>query len=195
MWLSKLPDPQYVYQRDEAPSFSENILFTEKINYRYSCPEHTSSFGIITVLDGDGSFTVNRKQEKLNKENFLVINSNSRLSINIPGNYSNPALLFFQSHLPGIVASSLNCTYEKLLNDPANSVHTTDFAILERLHPMHGGLRNKLLLLAELGGGSSSFAALKADIIVRSILEDMVVQNDLASKESFNINVKKDQPV
>lgn len=191
MWLSRLPDPKGVSLWNEAPSFSENILFTEKISHRYCCPEHISSFGIISVLQGDGVFAVNRKREKLGQQQFIVINSNSRLSIDIKNNHTHPALLFFQSRLPDVVAGSLQQTNEQLLDNPVDHEYPVDFAILERIHPMDTVLRNKLSLLTELGGSSSSFAALKADIIVRSILEDIVVKNGLACKESLNIEVKK----
>ncbi|HEY6504223.1 MAG TPA: AraC family transcriptional regulator [Chitinophagaceae bacterium] len=191
MWLSRLPDPKKVTLTNETPSFSENILFAEKTRERYSCPEHTCSFGLISLLNGHGQFAVNRRQEKLDKEKFLVINFNSRLSMDIPANDTDARLLFFQSQLPDVVAGSLTKTGEQLLDDPASNDHPVDFALLERLHGMNESLRNKLSLLTELGGSSSSFAALKADIIVRSILEDLVIKNNLAGRESLHIHVKK----
>lgn len=190
MWLSRLPDPHTITRSDEAPSFSENILFTEKISYRYSCPEYTSSFGLVTVLEGNGSFGINRQQTILDKEKFLVVNTHSRLSIDIDEPYTQPALLFFQAHLPHIIASSLIQTDEQLLNDHSNYT-AMDFSILECLHPMDSALRNKLSLLTELGGSSSSFASLKADILARSILEDIVIQNTMANKAADNIATKK----
>jgi AraC-like DNA-binding protein len=191
MWLSRLPDPQKINVSDEAPSFSENILFSEKLSYKYNYPEHTSSFGVIAVLEGEGLFRINGRQEKLSQEKFIIINSNSRLSINIAENHTKPALLYFKSHLPDVIASSLTKNHGQLLSDPGDNDHTIDFSILERLHTMDDGLRNKLLLLPDLGGSSSSFAALKADSIVRSILEDLVIKNNHAHLESANIVVKK----
>jgi AraC family transcriptional regulator len=191
MWISSLPDPNKISSAATPANFAENILFTQCVNEPYDYPEHNSSFALLSVLSGNGLFGLNGRKESIRQEQFLVVNSNSRLSIRITEEKTDPALLYFKTNLPKVVAASLSQSQENLLDDPSTEKDIVDFSLLEKTHRMDGSIRNKLFLLLELGGSSSSFATLKADIIVRSILEELIIKNNLSNVEALNLLVQK----
>jgi AraC family transcriptional regulator len=65
-----------------------------------------------------------------------------------------------------------------------------DFSFLERIHADEN-LHQTILSLIELGGSCSSFASLRADMIIRNLFEDLLKQNQDAYNCSQNIQAVK----
>ncbi|MBC7946728.1 MAG: helix-turn-helix transcriptional regulator [Chitinophagaceae bacterium] len=190
MWLSRMPLNQSFTSVAESFRFRENILFSEKIYQSYHCDEHYSGLGLFAMTHGVGQFNINSGHEELGPGECVVINSQSRLSMETSDEYSYPVFLLFHSELPGIVAGSLFFRDEQLLDHPAQIV-VPDLSILERVQPLDEKMSMKLNLLTSMGGGSSSFAAMKTDAIVRSILEDIFLKYNLDHRLSSGLPVLK----
>lgn len=156
-------------------SFSDHLLFTERTVKPYACPEHIPGLGILTMLSGSGRYGLNRKIETLDSSRFLLINRGSRLSIDLPLPDVQPLFLFFH---PGLVGAALTS-------------QQADLTWLERVHPMNDRLQERLEWLARLGNSCSSFSALKADAIIRDILQEFIGQALAASRQSGQLRVSR----
>ena len=175
MIARKLPPPEPLLSKGEAITFSDHLLFTERTVKPYACPEHIPGLGILTMLSGSGRYGLNRKIETLDSSRFLLINRGSRLSIDLPRPDVQPLFLFFH---PGLVGAALNSQH-------------ADLAWLERVHPMNSQLQERLEWLARLGNSCSSFSALKADAIIRDILQEFIGQALAASQQSTRLQVSR----
>lgn len=171
MTVLNLPRPALQHNRSNAPVFADHMLFTEKVDGRYECPEHAAGAGILFMLSGCGYCCLNRQKEKLEPHSFLVINRGSRLSVQVSQEHSHPAMLFFHS---GLVAGAME-----------------DLSCLERIHSGQPGISGKLEWLVRMGGNCSSFSALLADGMIRSILEELILQNHAALRHSGYLAVAK----
>ena len=167
--------PPMPLSKEKAFAFSDHLLFTEKTETPYTYPEHIPGLGILTMLSGSGGYAINRKIETLNSSRYFLINRGSRLSIHLPQPGAEPLFLFFH---PALVS-------EALTRQPA------DLAWLERVHPMNPVLYQRLEWLARLGNSCSSFSALKADAIIREILQEFIGQALAASRQSGQLRVSR----
>jgi AraC family transcriptional regulator len=191
MIVQQLPKPHTALRDAAPPVFTDHFLYTERLQQSYYYPEHVSGLGILCVDAGRGHFILNGEKNRVHEKSFLLVGSGSKLSIDLrQAHDAQPAFLFFHSMLPGLVAQSIFTDTEKLLEQPG-TVAVTDFSCLERIHSMDASLQRDLALLAATGGSCSSFAALKADIIVRGILEKLIWQNSDALHFSKKLNVTK----
>jgi AraC-like DNA-binding protein len=121
----------------------------------------------------------------VNDGKLFFVNRGSKLAVKSTGNESTPVLLFFHAQLPDLVQHSLNYGAEVMLDKPFDSL-PYDFSYLERMHN-NPDIHRLILSLIELGGSCSSFAALKADILIRNLFEDLLRQNQDACESSQNI--------
>jgi AraC family transcriptional regulator len=137
--------------------FPDHMLFTETIVAPYSCPEHIPGMGILAMLSGSGRYTINRRKETLDQGHFLLLNHGSRLGVDLPRPGIQPLFLYFHTAL----------ATEILLKKGV------DWRWLERAYPLGDHLRQRLQSLAAMRDNCSSFAALKADAMIRGILEDL----------------------
>jgi len=161
------------------------------------------------MLSGKGDYYVNGQREELAPQSFLVVSHGSRLSVNLPQAPSQPGLLFFHSGLVSRVMESLELPAEKLLQREGAAqgggdglpvgagfsgkgrVQPVDLSFLERIHSGQPGIYTKLSWLAGQADSCSSFGALKADFMIRSVLEEILLQNYSALHISRRLTVIK----
>lgn len=172
MILQKLPPAGSYTKKDQPPFFPDHCLFTEYIPNGYQYPDHAAAFGIVTNLQGNSRLLLNGEEKDVDGSSFLLVNYGSRFAVNHTSPGAQPAFLFFDSQL-------------------TETTRQTDFAWSERVHTKRSSLHEKLLLLAQMGNSSSSFAALKADMIIRTILEELVARNRAAIEAAAGLSVAK----
>ena len=94
-------------------------------------------------------------------------------------------LLYFNTVLSDILSVEI---FNR--NEPVPTFETaSDFALLEHVHYQNASLKNHLTLLLDLGNSCASFHALKADMLIRSMLDDLVAENYEAMRTSANLKV------
>jgi AraC family transcriptional regulator len=186
----KLPHIEYSKSiTDVSILLAEHCLFTEQLQGPYEMPEHETSLGIIHSLTGDCNFILNGTSNHATENSFLVVDQRGVLTMKTKSK-AHPVLLYFQADTPSQVAASLCYRPEQLLDEPLLD-HAFDFSLLERLHVARPSLQARLRLLATLPESCSSFYALKADAVVRSILEELLAANGVAVAESLRLDVVK----
>jgi AraC-like DNA-binding protein len=167
--------PQDHLSRGKELSFSDHTLVTETTVRPYACPEHIPGPGILTMLAGNGRYVVNREMMTLDSHQYLLIDRGSRLSIHLPHPGVQPLFLFFHADM---VSKAL-------------AKQQADLCWLERLHPMNAVLAERLQWLVRLGNNCSSFSALKADAMIRDILQEFIRQALAADQESDRLPVTR----
>jgi AraC family transcriptional regulator len=140
--------------------FADDTLFTGTVENPYTCPPHIPGAGILTMISGTGRFSLNDENITLDNTQYLLINRGSRLSIRLPRPEAQPLFLFFR-------AATV---------DEALTKYDADFCWLERTHPMNTVLKERLEWLVLLGNSCSSFSALKADAMIRDMLQELIRQ-------------------
>lgn len=172
--------------KDNVPSYKDHCLYTDTITTTFHCKEQYTGFGILSVLQGSGNFRINGASLTIDPTSFLVINRGSRLAIDISKKDTTPILLFFNTVLSEILANSY-----LFQNKTGNMGNVHDFSLVEHVHFTNATLRNHLTLLLDLGASCASFHALKADMVIRSMLDDLMNENFAAIRASDNIEVVK----
>lgn len=149
----------------QLPAFSDHMLFTAPVtgpgpSERRSggLNEFIARPGIFTILMGSAQLTLNNRKETLDKGQFLLINQGSRVSITLSQPDVQPLFLFFHTEM-------LQAALDR---------KETDLVWLERVHPLKGILQERLDWIIRLGNSCASFSALKADSLIRSLMEDLV---------------------
>jgi AraC-like DNA-binding protein len=155
--------------------FADHTLMTEVILKPYASPEHRPGPGILTMIDGAGRFRINDETLTLDKTRYLFIDHDTRLSIRLTQPDSNPLFLFFRT----------DTVREALTRQNA------ELCWLERQHPMNEGLKERLDWLTNLGNSSSSFSVLKADAMIRDILQELIRQALAAATIAENLPVSR----
>lgn len=153
--------------------FSDHTLMTGLVEDAYEYPEQTTGLGILTFLSGMGECFLNHRREKLADRAWMLMDRGSRLSLHLAGAGTRPVLLFFHTQL-----------VEKLWRHGS-------FAPLERVHMGQLNFRSQLEELVTLGDSCGSFVALKADAIVRHILETLIRQARQANLYAERLEVAK----
>lgn len=171
-----------------APVYKDHFLFSENLQQPYTCPEHASAIGLLITRKGNCNYFVNGVKNQVDNNKVLFVNRNSQLAIRIDEKYTAPALLFFNSKLPDLIQQSLNID-DKLLDGSSDNL-PFDFSYLERIHH-NENLHQHVSSLIALGSSCSSFASLKADIIIRNLFEDLLKENLDSYKLSQNLNAIK----
>jgi AraC family transcriptional regulator len=172
MILRKLLSPETIAHDRRPMAHRDHTLLTEMTEEVYTCPDHEPGLGLLTMLSGSGRLLFNRQRETLTEGEFLLIDRGTRLSIELPRGVR-PLFLFFDTTLV----------------TEAVDTRATDWCWLERVHPLPDGLRQQLHWLADLRDNCSSFAALKADSMIRGILEELSAQSRLAATLSADLPV------
>jgi AraC family transcriptional regulator len=170
MILRQLLPPETLAYDRRPIVYLDHTLLTEMTEDVYTCPDHEPGLGLLTMLSGSARLLINRQRETLTEGQFLLINRGTRLAIELPRGVR-PLFLFFNT----------------ILVTEAVDRWATDWCWLERVHPLPDGLRQRLLWLADLQ--CSSFAALKADSMIRGILEELSAQSRLAATLSADLPV------
>jgi AraC-like DNA-binding protein len=170
------------------PVYADHFLFSEILKRPYECPEHPSGIGLLVSGKGNCNYYVNGIKNQVDRNKVFFINRGSQLAIKTTEAGVIPTLLFFHSQLPDLVQHSLIYSDEVLLDNFDNLPY--DFSYLERIH-VDQHLHDTISSLIELGSSCSSFAGIKADIVVRTLFEDLLKANREAFKCSQNIQAVK----
>jgi AraC-like DNA-binding protein len=142
------------------------------------------------MFAGSGNCSINGEKQKIDRDSFLPVNGGSRLSVQVSQKNAQPCFLFFRSGLTCRILENRTGSREKLPDE--KDIHFgTDFSRLERIHSKKKSLQNKLDWLAGVEGCCSSFSALKADSIIGSILEELILENQTAMRLSCHLAVAK----
>lgn len=183
MLLSTLP-------KNELPvSYADHFLFYEKLEQPWHCEEQSAALGLLMAGNGECDYFVNGARNRVHTNQLFLVNRNSRLAVHIAKKESAPALLFFHSRLPELVRHSMEESDEKLL-EANGSDQYYDFSFLERMHN-NPVLSETISSLVALGSSCSSFASLKADIMIRNLFEQLLRENRAAASLSQNIAAVK----
>jgi AraC family transcriptional regulator len=156
-------------------TFSDHTLLSERTAAPYTCPEHIPGPGILTMLTGSGRYGINREVSTLDSSRYLLINQDSLLSVHLPHPDVQPLLLFFRADM----------VKDALTRQQA------DLCWLERVHPMTSRLHERLEWLVQLGNSCSSFSALRADAMVRDILQEFIREAIAADRVSERLPVTR----
>lgn len=189
MFVRSLPQTFNATNGITPPVYNDHCLFVEELKQPYECPEHPSGIGLLITGKGNCNYFVNGVKNVVGPDRIFFINRGSPLAVKAPEKGVTPVLLFFHSRLPDLVQHSLNYGGEVLLEKPFDDL-PYDFSYLERIH-VDPELQRTILSLIELGGSCSSFASLKADIIIRNLFEDLLRKNREAYQHSQNIQAAK----
>lgn len=189
MLLTTLPKPEGTHTAALPAVYSDHFLFYENLQQPYDCPEQESALGLLMSEKGECDYFVNGSRNRINNNRLFLVNRQSRLAIRAHKKESAPALLFFHSRLPDLVQYSIDNTDEKLLEENFTEQHH-DFSYLERVHE-NAAFNQTIHALVALGSSCSSFASLKADIMIRNLFEQLLCENRRASQLSKNIPVIK----
>jgi len=189
MFIRSLPKTFNATSGITPPVYNDHFLFAEELQQPYECPEHPSGIGLLVTGKGSCNYFVNGVKNAVEPGRIFFINRGSQLAVKAPEKGAVPVLLFFHSRLPDLVQHSLNYGGEVLLEKPFDNL-PYDFSYLERVH-VDTELHQRVLSLIELGTSCSSFASLKADIIIRNLFEDLLRENQEAYQHSQNIQAVK----
>ncbi|HEY8969556.1 MAG TPA: AraC family transcriptional regulator [Puia sp.] len=170
------------------PIYVDHFLFSEILKKPYQCPGHPSGIGLLIADKGSCHYYVNGLKNEIRDNMVFFVNRGSTLAIKTTEAGVAPTMLFFNSQLPDLVQHSLIYSDEVLLENFDNLPY--DFSYLERVH-VDAGLRDTILSLIELGSSCSSFANIQADVVVRTLFENLLKANREAYKYSQNIQAVK----
>ncbi|CAD5266378.1 MULTISPECIES: helix-turn-helix domain-containing protein [unclassified Imperialibacter] len=152
-------------------------------------PAHITGLGVVVAMSGEATFRINTDVIVLNETSFLVVNKGSKLSITLERDDTLVALLCFDTTLSKLLYNGLIKSGDETAGWSA--VSEEDFSLVEHLHFMNASLREQFQLLMELGNSCASFHSLKADMVVRSILDSLISENHHALQISEKLKVVK----
>jgi AraC family transcriptional regulator len=187
--VHKLPETQRLNLKDAIPAHSDHYLFTETISGSFEYPEHFTGLGIIAMLRGNGDFKINDVNTRLDENGFFVVNRGSKLSIRLHGDANIPVLLYFNTILSEVLTNTIFYRNKVSGTEAMHGFH--DFSLLEHIHYKNATLKNHLPWLIDLGASCASFHALKADMLIRVLLDDIIAENYSAMAVSNNLAVVK----
>lgn len=189
MFLQSLPTSFNVTNAPTPPVYSDHFLYSEQLQRPYECPERPSGMGLLITGKGNCDFYVNGIRNRVHQHTVLFVNRSSQLAIRILEKDAAPTLLFFKSRLPDLIQQSLIHGDDVPLDETVDTL-PFDFSFLERMHH-DPDLHQTISSLIALGSNCSSFASLKADIIIRNLFEDLLKENQDAFRLSKNIHAMK----
>jgi len=182
MNLISIPTPDQCPQ--SPPTYGDHCLllgtFPEPVRY----PAHFTGLGIVAVLEGRARFTVNEEVMELDARSFCVVNRGSRLSFFTEQKNVKTAFLYFNYELSQLLI-------QQLFSPSSSTPFYQDFSLIEHVHFVNASLKAHLHLLIDLGQSCASFHHLKADMLVRSILEAVIAENLDAIQASAQLPVVK----
>jgi AraC-like DNA-binding protein len=147
--------------------FQQNTFFRGKLSS--GIPEHRSNFGLIGTLERSIKIRLNNQNKTLDPSSFVVINKGSSVGISA-AEKAELFLLYFRN---------------------SDGWTNEDWNITERIYKATEGFKKRISTLVSLPQTCSSFVAMQADAIVRSILAEIVTFNDHSTRESMKLEVKK----
>jgi len=175
MIVRNLPPPALFTSSGRPLVFADHVLLTGTTDEPYNHPEHEPGLALLLLRTGSGTCTVNRQREGLKPGQYLLINRGSRLGVSLPHPGTQPLFLFFHTALANEVAARKG----------------VDWRWLERVHPLPPHLLQRLEDLVTTGDSCSSFGSLKADSLIRGLLEGLFDQARCAATLSGELPVRR----
>lgn len=165
----------------------DHYIYTEEVKVPRQVNEHRSALALLSVLKGEADVRINGKRTSLTEDCFIVINKGSSLAMEVKRAGTVPVIVIFNTTLSGIIQNS------SLFTPPDSRGRTpVDFSLIEYIHYTHASLKTYMLTLLDLGKSCASFHALKADMVLRSILNHLIRENYSAMQVSSNLNVVRE---
>lgn len=189
MVLRKLPDPEKIPSGNCVPTYRDHYVFVEKIKGPFRYPGHFTGLGVITMLSGTADADINGSKVNLDSDMFVVVNRGSRLSINAAGKAGTLVLIYFNTILSELVSNSF-FQIEKDKGSIIDDHH--DFSLIAHVHYKNATLKAYLPVLISLGNSCASFHALKADMLLRDMLNQIISENYSAFQCASNLAVVKE---
>lgn len=171
-----LPPAPFFPAGKRLPAFPDHMLFMTTTEpgspekKRVWTGEFIARPGIFTLRTGSARCSLNNKNETLDKGQFLLLNEDSRVSVSFSQPDTQPLFLFFHT---GVMRAALD-------------TKGADLVWLERVHPLRVGLQQRLDWITRLGNSCASFSSLKADGLIRSLMEELIIEAlaaDILSKQ------------
>ena len=188
MVLERLSGHKHVSQHEQIPHYQDHYLINISLTDSFKCPEHFTGLGIVTLLKGRGRFKINGANALLDENSFLVVNKGSRLSFWIKELPAEIVILYFNSLLASLVSSSF---FSRIPVKDRSAGDFSDFSLVEHIHYSNATLSSYLTQLINLGNSCASFHALKADMLIRTLLDELIAERYSAMKVSNNLPVVK----
>ena len=147
-------------------------------NLRNQLPCFQSRLGMIALLEGSCYVQIGQHKEVLlESDSFLVVDHGQRVSIRSDTDVY-LVVVFFNKSLAEYAMASLMSS-------------VSEFQFIEYVHYMHATIRAQLGCLIDLGNSCSSFHALKADTILKGLLEDLINEQYFAFQVSDLLQVSR----
>jgi AraC family transcriptional regulator len=175
MIVRNLPPPAIFPANGRPLVFADHVLITGTTTAPWTAAEQQPGMGLLLLRSGTGIFTINGQREPLHPGQFLLINRGSRLAISLPHPGTQPLFLFFHTALADELAARKG----------------VDWRWLERVHPLPPQLHQRLDWLATEGDTCSSFGSLKADSLIRSVLEEIFASARAAATIATDLKVNR----
>jgi AraC-like DNA-binding protein len=188
MVFKRLSGHKHINEHELIPHYTDHYLITGTLADSFECPEHLTGLGIITFLKGKGKFKINGVNVLIDENSFLVVNSGSRLSFRVKGHPAEVVFLYFNPLLASLVSSTF---FSRVPLNDCSAGDFGDFSLVEHIHYTNVTLSNYLTQLIHLGNSCASFQALKADMLIRTLLDELVAERYSAMKVSSNLPVVK----
>ncbi|MEQ8686900.1 MAG: AraC family transcriptional regulator [Imperialibacter sp.] len=187
--MSRSPVADAPLFSNKPPEFADHTLCQYVGGKGALVPAHIAGLGVAVVMSGEATFRINREVIAINEDSFLVVNRGSKLSFELERDDTLVALLYFDAALSKLLYNGLM----KISDETSgwSAVSEEDFALVEHVHFMNASLRERFQLLMELGNSCASFHSLKADMVVRSILDSLISENHHALQISEKLRVVK----
>ncbi|UZR99687.1 helix-turn-helix transcriptional regulator [Chondrinema litorale] len=189
MILGKLAENNHT--QDTVPVYFDHCILYNEFDKPFVFPTHFTSFGIIALLEGSGNFKINDVHINLDQNSFVIVNRGSKVSFSVnqkPQQKTKTVYLYFNHVLSQLVARDI---FHNLDDSGLSNKSVDDYSLIEHIHFNNASLKANLLTLLSLGDSCASFQALKADMLIRKILEDIIAENYAAFRISDNMNVIK----
>ncbi|GAA0891595.1 hypothetical protein GCM10009122_12740 [Fulvivirga kasyanovii] len=187
MILRQLPEAPPFIISEGSPYFSDHCLYVQAFDKDYSYPRHTTGLGLVAVQEGKAVFEVNEEHLYLDSNAFVFLNKGSQLSIK--GEKKGVfIILYFNNVLSELIADSL---FQRNSKPGKNIKDYHDYSLIEHVHYANASLKDFLPLLIDLGKSCASFHTLKADMLIRTILDNVILENFSAIQVSSKLGVVK----
>lgn len=187
MILRQLPKAQPPIISEGVPHFPDHCLYVQAFDQSYSYPRHTTGLGLVAVQEGQATFGVNEERLHLDSNAFVFLNKGSQLSIK--GEKKGVfVILYFNNVLSELITDSL---FQRNPKSDKNIKDYHDYSLIEHVHYANASLKDFLPLLIDLGTSCASFHALKADMLIRTILDNVILENFSAIQVSSKMGVVK----
>lgn len=172
-----------------VPTYNDHVLLVLRAGKAQAFEEHFTGLGLIAMLTGSARLKVNGQATTIDTQSFMVVNRGSRLSFRLLSDDYQMAMLYFDPTLSSILSASIFVPRKAFRSDEEKPQGR--FELIEHVHFANANLREHIQWLIKLGNSCASFHSLKADMLVRSILDAIVAENHEAIRASTQLDVVK----